>query len=138
MNCLIKYMLHVRNVFSKLLSIKDAGPILIELLDGQKKMTELKNVIANYDTLRNLVRELQQMKLLRTKEVVKERRIIYVSLTEEGRVVARKLDMFISNEFLGPKQQKQIEELISKTGKWKTILDFVVDAVEEKIGSVQL
>ena len=64
---------------------------------------------------------------------MKDRRVIYVSLTEEGSVVARKLGMFISSDFVGPKQQKQIEELISKTGKWKTIQDFVIDAIEEKI-----
>ena len=97
------------------------------------KITELRKVVANYGTLRNLVRELQEMKLLGTKEIMKERRVIYASLTDEGSVVARKLGMFISNDFIGPKQQKQIGESIFQTGKWKTIQNFVIDAIEEKI-----
>ena len=115
---------------------KDAALVLLELLDGPKKMTSLKTVVANYDTLRNLVRDLQDMKLLKMKETFEDRRVIYVTLTETGKSMAVKLKMLSSDDFIPIHQQREIEAIMVRTHKWKSIEEFVKDATAERIRSL--
>ncbi|MDS0257473.1 hypothetical protein ApAK_07315 [Thermoplasmatales archaeon AK] len=65
--------------------------LLMELLGKEKMMTELKTVVSGYDTLRNLVRELQDLDLVRKIETFEDRRKLIVSLTDKGRAVAEQL-----------------------------------------------
>ena len=116
-----------------ILKRKDAALVLLELLDGPKKMTSLKTVIANYDTLKNLVRDLQDMKLLKMKETFEDRRVIYVALTETGKSVAVKLKMLSSDDFIPIHQQREIEAIMARIHKWKSIEEFVKDATSERI-----
>ncbi len=115
---------------------KDAALVLLELLDGPKKMTSLKTVVANYDTLKNLVRDLQDMKLLKMKETFEDRRVIYVALTETGKSMAVKLKMLSSDDFIPIQQQREIEAVMARTHKWKSIEEFVKDATAERIRSL--
>ena len=119
-----------------ILKRKDAALVLLELLDGPKKMTSLKTVVANYDTLKNLVRDLQDMKLLKMKETFEDRRVIYVALTETGKSMAVKLKMLSSDDFIPIQQQREIEAVMARTHKWKSIEEFVKDATAERIRSL--
>lgn len=54
-------------------------------------MTKLKSVVSGYDTLRNLVRELEDLGLLERKETFVDKRKIVVSLTPKGAEAAAQL-----------------------------------------------
>ncbi len=65
--------------------------ILIKLLEGPKKMTELNKIIKNYPSLQKEIMVLESMGYLRREEKFERQRVVYVVLTEKGRVVAEKL-----------------------------------------------
>ena len=67
------------------------GRILVELLSGQKMMTELKSVISSYDVLRYNLLELQNEGYIVKKEQRDDKRRYLVSLTPEGKRVADQL-----------------------------------------------
>ena len=54
-------------------------------------MTELKSVVSGYDTLRNLVRDLEDLGLLTREETFIDKRKINVTLTQKGQTVADQL-----------------------------------------------
>lgn len=70
---------------------KNAALLLIELRKGPRMMTELKSVVSGYDTLRNLVRDLEDIGLLVREETFEDKRKINVYLTEKGEIIAKQL-----------------------------------------------
>ena len=65
--------------------------ILISLLSGPKKMTELQDIISSYDVLRYNVLELQTEGLITRKEYRDSKRRYQVTLTPKGKEVATRL-----------------------------------------------
>ena len=70
---------------------KNQMRILKELLDGDKKMTELQKLIKNYPSLQKEIMTLEGLGFVVRKEERERQRVVYVSLTEKGRAVAEKL-----------------------------------------------
>ncbi len=69
----------------------NAAAVLISLLEGEKKMSQLQKAIKNYSTLKLTVMDLEKEGYVKTREVTEGRKIIYVSLTQKGKAVAEKL-----------------------------------------------
>ena len=67
------------------------GKILVFLLSGPKKMTEIKEIISSYDVLRYNILELQQEGYIKKTESRDNKRKYIVTLTEKGRQIADKL-----------------------------------------------
>jgi len=78
-------------MIDEILKKKNAARILVKLLSGNVKMTDLKSIVSSYETLRYLIRDLEDLGYVKRREELKDRRIIYVELTEKGRVIAEKL-----------------------------------------------
>ena len=70
---------------------KNIVPLLTSLLDGKKKMSELLKVIPNYMTIKAYISDLEEEGYVKTEEKFEGRKVIYVELTERGRVVAEAL-----------------------------------------------
>lgn len=83
--------LHVCSV-KEVLRNKNASAVLINLLKGEMKMSQLQeSAIKNYSTLKLTVIDLENEGYVKTRDVFEGRKTIYVSLTEKGRAVAEKL-----------------------------------------------
>ncbi|MFP3257405.1 MAG: winged helix DNA-binding protein [Candidatus Nanopusillus acidilobi] len=99
-------------MIDEILKKKNAARILVKLLSGNVKMTDLKSIVSSYETLRYLIRDLEDLGYVKRREELKDRRIIYVELTEKGRVIAEKL-----KDIEGSLQEK--EEPIAEISKEK-------------------
>ena len=82
--------MHVDNV-KDILQKPNASIVLIELLSGKKKMTELQEKVKNYASLKLLVLELEKKGYVKIEGSTEGKRVIYVSLTKKGRIVAEAL-----------------------------------------------
>lgn len=99
---LIMHLLFVNSIIGK----KHVAPLLIKLLDGEKMMTELSEIVSNYSGLQLLTRELSEENYISVREVFSDKRKFVVSLTPTGRLVAQKL-----------KEANDIAECIIQLGK---------------------
>ena len=71
---------------------RHANKILIFLLEnGQSKKTDLLKVLSSSDSLSKALRELEDSELIQSSIKLLGRKIIYINLTEKGRLVAKEI-----------------------------------------------
>jgi len=70
---------------------KKQTKILLELLKGKRKMTELQKIIKNYPSLQKEIMILEAAGLVERKEEFERQRVVYVSLTEKGKAIAQQM-----------------------------------------------
>ena len=85
--CLVCIFVGVNNINLT----KKQMQLLIKLLDGAKKITDLREIIKNYPSLQKEIMTLEAEGYVKREEKIERQRVVYVSLTDKGRAVAEKL-----------------------------------------------
>ncbi len=106
------------------LNLPHAKRLIIALLErGETPISNLRDVVKTYTTLRKIVEGFESEGLVKTEERFEGRRVIYVRLTERGQFVAQKIreaEMIMEGEFPGVlKMERDWRE--KRFGKFKLL-----------------